>query len=540
MTAGTAAPGRPGMRAGPGREVAGHGSFADVLRAEWTKFRTVRGWVTGITIACLVTVAVGYLTAAGSQTSCGSGPCHFVVPTGPGGEAVTDSFYFVHRPLAGNGSITVRVTSLTGKMPSGRGGGPVPAPGSGPQPAMHPGLEPWSKAGLIIKASTRQGSAYAAVLVTGDHGTRMQYDYTQDIAGPPGRPSAASPRWLRLARSGDTITGYASADGTHWTRIGAATLGGLPTTVQAGLFATSPAYSQTTSQGIVGASGTGGPTVATGVFDHVGVSGAWPGGAWRGDGIGMSTGPSNPYPVQGGGYHQSGGAFTVTGSGDIAPDSNGGAGPGTSVQAALFGTFFGLVAVVIVGAMYMTAEYRRGLIRTTLAASPRRGRVLAAKAVVIGVAAFLAGLVAAIVAIPLYTHVARANGNYIYPVTALTEVRIVVGTAALLAVAAVLAMAAGAALRRSAIAVTLVIVVIVLPYLVAVTNLPDDRWLLRLAPAAAFSIQQAIPNYPQVSGNCSAAIGCYPLAPWTGFAVLCVWAAAALVLALILLRRRDA
>ena len=35
------------------------------------------------------------------------------VPLGPGGEAVTDSFYFVHRPLAGDGSITVRVTSLT-------------------------------------------------------------------------------------------------------------------------------------------------------------------------------------------------------------------------------------------------------------------------------------------------------------------------------------------------------------------------------------------------------------------------------------------
>jgi ABC-type transport system involved in multi-copper enzyme maturation permease subunit len=154
------------------------------------------------------------------------------------------------------------------------------------------------------------------------------------------------------------------------------------------------------------------------------------------------------------------------------------------------------------------------------------------------------GLAAAIVAIPLSTHVSRANGNYIYPVNALTEARIVAGTAALLAVAAVLAMAIGAALRRSAIAVTLVIVVIVLPYLIAVTNLlsvSGGQWLLRLAPAAAFSIQQAIPNYPQVSNNrCSAALGCYPLAPWTGFAVLCVWAAAALALALFLLRRRDA
>jgi hypothetical protein len=33
--------------------------------------------------------------------------------------------------------------------------------------------------------------------------------------------------------------------------------------------------------------------------------------------------------------------------------------------------------------------------------------------------------------------------------------------------------------------------------------------------------------------------GYYPLSPWAGFAVLCGWAALALGLALILLRRRD-
>jgi ABC-type transport system involved in multi-copper enzyme maturation permease subunit len=198
--------------------------------------------------------------------------------------------------------------------------------------------------------------------------------------------------------------------------------------------------------------------------------------------------------------------------------------------------------VVVAGTMYITAEYRRGLIRTTLAASPQRGQVLAAKAIVIGAVSFVAGLVAALVAIPLNTAKSRQNGSYIYPVSSLTELRLVIGTAALLAVAAIAAMAVGAALRRSAVAVTAVIVVIVLPYLVSVTNLlplAGDRWLLRLFPAAAFSIQQAIPNYPQVSNVCSAAGGCYPLAPWTGFAVLCAWAAAALALALYLLRRRD-
>ena len=138
----------------------------------------------------------------------------------------------------------------------------------------------------------------------------------------------------------------------------------------------------------------------------------------------------------------------------------------------LVGAFAGLIAVVVVGTMFITAEYRRGLIRTTLAASPRRGRVLAAKAIVIGSVTFVAGLAAAVVAVPLGSRLLRDNGNYLYPVTALTEVRMVAGTAAMLAVAAVLALAIGAVLRRSAIAVTVVIVAIVLPYLISVTNLP--------------------------------------------------------------------
>jgi len=127
-------------------------------------------------------------------------------------------------------------------------------------------------------------------------------------------------------------------------------------------------------------------------------------------------------------------------------------------------------------------------------------------------------------------------------VTALTGLRVVAGTAALLAVAAVLALALGAVLRRSAVAVAAVIVVIVLPYLLALSVLPAGAadWLLRIAPAAAFAVQQTQPQYPQVSNVYTPAFGFYPLAPWAGLAVLCAWAALALGLAFFLLRRRDA
>jgi len=76
---------------------------------------------------------------------------------GPGGEAVTDTFYFVYRPLVGNGTITAQVTSLTGLLPTATSGR-VRA-GQSPQSGMRPGLEPWSKGGLIVKANTTQGSA---------------------------------------------------------------------------------------------------------------------------------------------------------------------------------------------------------------------------------------------------------------------------------------------------------------------------------------------------------------------------------------------
>ena len=65
-------------------------------------------------------------------------------------------------------------------------------------------------------------------------------------------------------------------------------------------------------------------------------------------------------------------------------------------------------------------------------------------------------------------------------------------------------------------------------------------WLLRITPAAAFALQQPAPQYYQVQANYIPPAGYYPLAPWTGFAVLCGWTALALVVAACLLRRRDA
>jgi len=512
-------------------------SFGQLLHAEWTKFRTVRGWVIGVIVGGLLIIAVNFIpggTCGGIQSNgqVGLGGPGCTLTLGPTGQAVTDNFFFVHQPMAGTGSITVRTTSMTGSY----------SPGGAQRPQAKSALQPWSKAGIIIKASTRPGSAYAAMMITGSHGVRMQWDYTEDTPGLAGAVSAATARWLRLTRAGDTITGYDSADGAHWIRVGTATLAGLPATVQAGLFAASPESSNVVSQSVSASSSNGESTQATAAFDHVTLQGRQPAGRWSGTDVGGGPNPPNQPPA--GGYHQSGGTLTVTGSGDIAPDLPGGSGGGGSLTTTLVGTFAGLIEVLVVGTMFIAAEFRRGLIRITLTASPRRTRVLAAKAIVLGTVTFLVGLPAAYLALLTGERKMHASGISVYPAPALIEVRMVVGTAALLAVAAVLALGIGAVVRRGAVAVTAAIVVIVLPYFfagpLAVLPAGAANWLLRLTPAAGFAIQQGYPRYPQLDMSYTPGNGYFPLAPWAGFAVLCLWAVLALGLAGYLLRSRDA
>jgi ABC-type transport system involved in multi-copper enzyme maturation permease subunit len=493
-----------------------------------------------------VTAGIGiFVAAGGASPSCQSvnaatgqsGGCGGPTLTlGPGGEPVTSNFYFVRQPLAGNGSITVRVTSLTSLLPS--------AGSEFGTPPSRPGPVPWSKAGIIIAAtSLSTPQAYAAMMVTGGNGARMQWNYTGDTHGLPGAVSAASPRWLRLTRDGDTITGYDSADGAHWTVVGVVRLAGLASTVQAGLFTASPtlAVKAINIAGI--AQGGGGVTASTGVFDHLSRTGGWPAGAWTG---GYTEG-DNAAEAQGiGGYHQVAGRFTVTGQGDIAPAIPYQGDPGTAtgtIAAYLIATFVGLITVAVVATMFMTGEYRRGLIRTTLAASPRRGRVLAAKALVIGAVAFAAGLLGAGAAEILGTRLAHSRGSQVFPEPWPTELRMIVGTAALVAVVAVLTLAVATMARRSVAAVSIIFAAVIVPYfLSAIVILPVGvaDWLLRVTPAAAFAVQQATPQYPQVSAYYAPVSGFYPLAPWTGFAVLCAWTLVALGAAAYLLRRRDA
>src|ERR1700761_7653444 len=133
---------------------AGRDGFAELVHAEWTKFRTVRGWVIGVVVAIVVAAGIGLFASGGSSSSCqeagSNGParsgaaCGPQFPAGPNGAPVSDSFYFVHQPLGASGPLTARVTSLTSVA--------VPGADEPPGPSGPAGLEPWAKTGIIIKA----------------------------------------------------------------------------------------------------------------------------------------------------------------------------------------------------------------------------------------------------------------------------------------------------------------------------------------------------------------------------------------------------
>jgi hypothetical protein len=523
---------------------AGRLGFGRLLLSEWTKLRSVRRWTIALLAAPVLTVLVSLLSAASSK----AGNVDSTL-TGPDGTWVQDQFHFVHRPLTGDGSVTTRVasTALEFRVPQ-RDGGDARA-----KDVERPA---WSKVGLMVKDGLRPGSRYAAVMVTAGHGVRLQSNFTTDIAG----PAVGAPTWLRLKRVGSMISAFQSADGVAWTPVGTVTVPGLPQAVEVGPFVASPRATLVQRQ--FGSINLGQyPTYTRAVFERptlepVGVPGAGsvePRDGWQDDEVSDATNQPGPSPARDlpEGKKQpaapaaavwAGDRLTLVGTGDVAPRTV----PQDVIKQGLTGVYVGLMAIVAVAVLFVTAEYRRGMLRTTFTASPRRGRVLAAKSVVIGAVSFVIGLVASVAVLLIDRPIMRDNGFRppVYPDWSLTDpavLRAIVGTAAVLATIAVFSLALGTVLRRAAGAVAAVIVLIVLPQLLA-SGLPATagQWLMRLTPAAGFSIQQTTRQYDHVSRICLPEDGCVYDQPWAGFAVICAYALVTMAVALWLLPRRDA
>ena len=181
----------------------------------------------------------------------------------------SDQFHFVSQTLTGDVDIRALVSAVQS-------------------------INPWTKAGVMIRETLAGASPHASTLVTPAQGLAYQRRIT---AGAESLHTsgglATAPYWVRLVRAGQLFTSYVSADGASWQPIGSETIAMGPS-VQVGLVVTSHDAART----------------ATATFSNVSVSTAASApqtSAWANGDIGS--------PTVAGASRESNGTFFVTGAG---------------------------------------------------------------------------------------------------------------------------------------------------------------------------------------------------------------------------------
>jgi ABC-2 type transport system permease protein len=203
----------------------------------------------------------------------------------------------------------------------------------------------------------------------------------------------------------------------------------------------------------------------------------------------------------------------------------------------LTGIYIGQAAIAVLAVTVISGEYGTGMIRVTLAATPRRLSVLAAKAAVLtslvlvtAAIAVMASLLAGALILPGHG-IGPAHG---YPAISRRDgavLRAAFGSVLYLALVALLSVGSATALRDAAAAIGVVLA------------------LLYMFPVVAFSagsatvsrhLQQIGPMTAGLAIQATTGLKALPISPWAGIGVLAAWAVGALLLGGLLLCQRDA
>jgi hypothetical protein len=126
---------------------------------------------------------------------------------------------------------------------------------------------------------------------------------------------------------------------------------------------------------------------------------------------------------------------------------------------AMFGYLFSQIIFAVLGVLVVASEYSSGQIRLSLAATPRRGRLLFAKLTILAVVTLVAGLVTAF---GMFFVGQMVFSAYDAPVASLTDdgaLRAVLGVGAMLMIVPVLGACVAALLRSTSGAITTVLAV---------------------------------------------------------------------------------
>jgi hypothetical protein len=184
------------------------------------------------------------------------------------------------------------------------------------------------------------------------------------------------------------------------------------------------------------------------------------------------------------------------------------------------------LAIGVLGVLVITAEYSTGMIRASMTAVPTRLPVLWAKAIVYAATTLVLMVPAALIAFVVGEAIfSRRNIDVSFSAPGVT--RAVIGAGLYLTVVGLFGLGLGAIVRNTAGGIALFAgIMFVLPPLM---NVLPASWNRAASPYLPLQAGQAIMSV--TPGN--------QLAPWTGFGLLCAYAAAALAVAAVLLRRRD-
>jgi hypothetical protein len=161
---------------------------------------------------------IGGVGAAGGDAYDPASDTYTVRGSGSDIWGTADEFHYVWTKWAGDFEITARVDAVQD-------------------------VSAWTKAGIMIRANLNPGSAHASLFASPGKGVAFQRRPAENgVSVHTGGPATTAPVWLKLQRSGTTITAYyrkATAD--EWTAIARETLADLPSAPLVGLAVSSHA-----------------------------------------------------------------------------------------------------------------------------------------------------------------------------------------------------------------------------------------------------------------------------------------------------------
>jgi regulation of enolase protein 1 (concanavalin A-like superfamily) len=140
-----------------------------------------------------ITANIGSVGVSGEASMVGG----VLTASGSGADiwGTADAFRYVYFPTVGNAQLTAQLTSLQN-------------------------TNAWAKAGVMIRATESAGSSNGYMALTPSNGAVFQTRSASGAVTTSVKAAGAVPKWVRITRVGNSISGFVSDNGTAWTLVG--------------------------------------------------------------------------------------------------------------------------------------------------------------------------------------------------------------------------------------------------------------------------------------------------------------------------------